>query len=93
MSKPPKALVAHEEAKSYKRVKSKHVIEYLFSDFVPWNSLPDFRHKINAPNGRKIELNDDPAVIVGVGTLTGTDKKFAIIAQQTPSDDEERAKI
>jgi len=93
MTKPPKALVAHEEAKSYKRIKSKHVIEYLFTDFVPWSNLPDFRRKINAPNGRKIELQDDPAVIVGVGTLKGTDKKIAIIAQQTPSDDEERAKL
>ena len=29
----------------------------------------DFRHKLDAPNGSKIELVDDPAVIVGVGTL------------------------
>ena len=37
MTKPPKALVAHEEAKSYNRIKSKHVIEYLYEDFVPWH--------------------------------------------------------
>ena len=75
MTKPPKALVAHEEAKTYNRIKSKHVIEYLYEDFVPWHALPDFRHKIDAPDGSKIELKDDPAVIVGVGTLKGTDQK------------------
>ncbi len=93
MAKKPKALIAHEEAKSYKKIKSKHVIEYLFTDFIPWHKLPHFRSKINAPNGYKIELQDDPAVIIGVGTLKGTEKKFAIIAQQTPSNDEERAKL
>ena len=93
MTKPPKALVIHEEAKTYNRIKSKHVIEYLYEDFVPWHSLPDFRHKIDAPDGSKIELVDDPAVIVGVGTLKGTNQKMAIVAQQTPSNDEERAKF
>lgn len=93
MTKPPKALIAHEEAKSYNRIKSKHVIEYLYEDFVPWHTLPDFRHKLDAPNGTKIELKDDPAVIVGVGTLKGTNQKMAVIAQQTPSNDEERAKF
>ena len=93
MTKPPKALVAHEEAKTYNRIKSKHVIEYLYEDFVPWHALPDFRHKIDAPDGSKIELVDDPAVIVGVGTLKGTDQKMAVVAQQTPSNDEERAKF
>ncbi len=88
-----KALIAHEEAKSYKRIKSKHVIEDLFTDFVPWNKLPYFKRSVTAPNGSKINLQDDPAVIVGVGTLKSTDKQFAIIAQQTPSNEEERAKF
>lgn len=93
MTKSHKSLIAHEEAKSYKRIKSKHVIECLFTDFVPWNKLPHFGRNITAPNGAKIELQDDPAVIVGVGTLKDTGKQFAVIAQQTPSNDEERARL
>lgn len=93
MTKKPKALIAHEEAKAYDRIKSKHIIENLYTDFTLWHELPDFKNTISAPNGRRIELMDDPAVIVGVGKLKGTDKKVAVIAQQTPSNDEERTKF
>ena len=93
MTKKPKALIAHEEAKTYDRIKSKHIIENIYSDFTPWNELPDFSNVITAPNGRKIELVDDPALIIGVGKLKGTNKEVAVIAQQTPSNDEERTKF
>lgn len=93
MAKTPKALIAHEEAKSYNRIKSKHIIENLYSEFIPWQELTDFKHTITAPNGRRIELTDDPAVIIGVGKLKDIDKEIAIIAQQTPSNDEERTKF
>ncbi|NIP30534.1 MAG: hypothetical protein GTO02_11225, partial [Candidatus Dadabacteria bacterium] len=88
-----KILQAHEEAKSYNRIKSKHVVESLFTDFTPWNEIEDFKNYIFAPSGRKIEFVDDPAVIVGTAIFNGTGQKVAVIAQQTPSSDDERIKL
>lgn len=93
MSANSKTIQAHNEAKSYKRIKSKHIVENLFEDFTPWNELEGFRNYIYAPNGRKIELEDDSAMIIGTGKLKGTKRKVAIIAQQTPSSDDERIKL
>lgn len=93
MSKPHKAIIAHNEAKSYNRVKSRHVIESLYTDFKPWNELEEFVNYIVAPNGKKIELQDDPAVIIGTAKLKSNGKEVAVIAQQTPSCDEERTKL
>jgi len=93
MSKPHKAITAHNEAKSYNRVKSKNVLEKLYTDFTPWHELEGFNNHITAPTGMRIELQDDPAVIIGTATLKSTGKKIAIIAQQTPSSDEERISL
>ncbi len=90
MSKTPKAIIAHNEAKSYDRVKSKHIIEKLYEDFKPWYELEGFKNWIVAPTGIKIELENDPAVIIGTAKLKKTGKEVAVIAQQTPSSDEER---
>lgn len=88
-----KSLQAHEEAKSYDRIKSKHIVENLFEDFTHWKELEGFKDYIYAPSGRKIELIDDPVMIIGTAKLKGTKRKVAIIAQQTPSDNDERIKL
>lgn len=93
MSKPHKAIIAHNEAKSYNRVKSKHVIESIYEDFKPWHELDGFSNHITAPTGKRIELQNDPAVIIGTAKLKSTGKEVAIIAQQTPSSDEERTSL
>lgn len=93
MAQTSRILRAHEEAKSYDRIKSKHVVEVLFSDFSPWNELPGFRNFIYSPSGRKIEFADDPSVIVGTARFGETGEQVAIIAQQTPSSEEERTKL
>jgi Acetyl-CoA carboxylase alpha subunit len=74
-------------------VKSKHVIESLYADFTPWHELSDFSNKMRTPSGRVIEYVDDPSMIIGTATFKSKNKKVAIIAQQTPSDDAERAKL
>lgn len=93
MSKPHKAIIAHNEAKSYNRVKSKHIIDHLYTDFKPWNELEGFKSYVISPAGNRIELNDDPSVIVGTATLKSTGREVAVIAQQTPSSDEERTTL
>ena len=85
MAKTPKILQSHEEAKSYDRVKSKHVLSALFTDFTPWNELSGFRSFIHAPSGKKIEFVNDPSVIVGTARFKPTGTLSAVIAQQTPS--------
>ena len=42
---------------------------------------------------RKIEFVEDSAVIVGTAIFRGTGRRVAIIAQQTPSSDDERIKL
>ncbi|HEX3036905.1 MAG TPA: carboxyl transferase domain-containing protein [Thermodesulfobacteriota bacterium] len=93
MARVSKMIEIHEHARSYRRVKSKHVVESLYTDFVPWHDLPDFSNKIKTPSGSTIEYADDPSVIVGTATFKGTNTKVAIIAQQTPSNDMERTKF
>ncbi len=88
-----KLIDIHEQAKSYNRIKSKHIIDSLYTDFVPWSEIPDFSTKFTAPSGRTIEFVDDPTVIIGTANFNNTNKKVAIIAQQTPTDDSERAKL
>ncbi len=90
MSKPSKAVSAHEEAKSYQRIKSRDIIDLLYSDFIPWNKLEGFSTHITSPTGRKVEIQEDPALIAGVGTLKKGGQRIAVIAQQTPSSEEER---
>lgn len=93
MAKTPKILQSHEEAKSYDRVKSKHVLSALFTDFTPWNELSGFRNFIHAPSGKKIEFVNDPSVIVGTARFKPTGTLSAVIAQQTPSGEKERAAL
>lgn len=93
MARVSKMVEIHEQSRSYRRVKSKHVVESLYSDFVPWHELPGFSNKIKMPSGQIVEYVDDPAVIVGTATFRITNIKVAIIAQQTPSNDIERAKF
>jgi acetyl-CoA carboxylase carboxyl transferase beta subunit len=93
MSNKSKILQLHEDSISYNRIKSKHIIENLYTDFVPWDELEDFYAFINAPSGKRIEFKDDPAVIVGTAIFKSTNERVAIIAQQTPSDDSERTKL
>ncbi len=65
-------------------------MDILYSDFTPWNELPGFSTYIKSPTGRKVEINEDPTIIAGVGTLKQNGKRIAVIAQQTPSSEEER---
>jgi acetyl-CoA carboxylase carboxyl transferase beta subunit len=83
----------HEQARSYQKVKSKHIIESLYSDFVDWHKIPSFSSKISAPSGKIIEFVNDPAVLIGTARLKHNNKRVAIIAQQTPANESERAKL
>ena len=62
MSRPSKLMLVHEQARSYKKIKSKDIIEELYEDFVPYSELEDFPLELKAPSGKMIELADDPAV-------------------------------
>ncbi|MCY3625657.1 MAG: hypothetical protein OXH82_01505 [Candidatus Dadabacteria bacterium] len=93
MASTAKILKAHEEAKSYDRIKSKHLIGTLFTDFTPWDKLYGFRNFIHAPSGRKIEFVNDSALIAGTAVFKGTGEEVAIIAQQTPSNEKDRTKL
>ncbi|ETW94219.1 MAG: hypothetical protein ETSY1_35820 [Candidatus Entotheonella factor] len=75
-------------ATSYDKIKSQQIIESLYTDFTPWEGLLDFDSTLRAPNGKTIELRNDPAMIVGVANFQGMD--VAIIAQQTPGNAQER---
>ncbi|HSG30801.1 MAG TPA: carboxyl transferase domain-containing protein [Thermodesulfobacteriota bacterium] len=88
-----KSLKLHDDSISYDRIKSKHVVENLYSDFIPWNELDDFYPYIHAPSGKRIEFQDDPAMIIGTAIFKSTGERVAIVAQQTPSDDSERIKL
>lgn len=92
MSKTSKIMQVHEQARSYNKIKSKDIIDSLYKDFVPYSELEDFSLELKAPSGKMIELVDDPAVIVGVGTLKSNGKKVAIIGQQMPTSDDDRMK-
>ena len=85
MSRPSKLMLVHEQARSYKKIKSKDIIDSLYEDFVPYSELEDFSLQLKAPSGKIIDLVDDPAVIVGTGVLKSNGKKVAIIAQQMPT--------
>ena len=87
MASTAKILQAHEQAKSYDRIKSKHLIGTIFTDFTPWNKLYGFRNFIHAPSGKKIEFANDPAVIVGTAVFKGTGEEVAI---HSPADPLER---
>ena len=91
MSKQSKAVEAHGEAKSPDRIKARTLVGLLYEDFAPWSGLDGFSPAVKSPSGRMIEMADDPAVIAGVGTLKENGKRVAVIAQQTPSNEEERA--
>ena len=93
MASTAKTLQAHEEAKSFDRIKSKHLIGTLFTDFTPWNKLSGFRNFLHAPSGKKVEFANDPAVIVGTAVFKATGEEVAVIAQQTPSSEKERTKL
>lgn len=93
MASTAKILKAHEEAKSFDRIKSKHLIGTLFTDFTPWDKLYGFRNFIHAPSGKKIEFVNDSALIAGTAVFKGTGEEVAIIAQQTPSSEKERTKL
>lgn len=93
MTRISRMIEIHEQSRSYKKVKSKHIIESLYRDFTPWYELEDFSNKITTPTGKIIEFVDDPAVIIGTATLRSRNKKVAIIAQQTPSNEVERPKF
>ncbi|MBI2487679.1 MAG: hypothetical protein HYW01_12185 [Deltaproteobacteria bacterium] len=93
MTRISRMIEIHEQSRSYKKVKSKYIIESLYRDFTPWYELEDFSNKITTPTGKIIEFVDDPAVIIGTATLRSRNKKVAIIAQQTPSNEVERPKF
>lgn len=92
MSKTSKLMQVHEQARSYNKIKSKDIIDSLYEDFVPYSELEDFSLELKAPSGKMIDLADDPAVIVGVGTLKSNGMKVAIIGQQMPTSDDDRMK-
>ncbi|MCK5392199.1 MAG: hypothetical protein KAJ31_07205, partial [Deltaproteobacteria bacterium] len=92
MSRPSKLMLIHEQARSYKKIKSKDIVDSLYKDFVPYSELEDFSHEIKTPSGNIIELVDDPAVIIGTAVLKSTNKRVAIIGQQMPTSDDDRLK-
>jgi hypothetical protein len=75
-------------ATAYHKIKSRQIIEALYTDFTSWEGLLDFAPTLRAPNGSTIALTKDPAMLIGVAQFQGTD--VAIIAQQTPSSAQER---
>lgn len=93
MSRPSKLTSIHEQSRSYNKVKSKDIIDYVYRDFLPYYEIPDFPMQITAPSGTVMEIVDDPAVIVGTAVLNKTNKRVAVIAQQMPSGDPERARL
>lgn len=93
MSRPSKLTLIHEQSRSYNKIKSKDIIDYLYRDFVPYYEIPDFPMQITAASGKTIEIVDDPAVIIGTAILNRTNKRIAVIAQQMPSSDAERARL
>ena len=76
-------------ATAYNKIKSRQIVEALYTDFTSWEGLLDFVPTIRAPNGSPIALAKDPAIIIGVAQFQGTD--VAIIAQQTPPSAQERS--
>jgi acetyl-CoA carboxylase carboxyl transferase subunit alpha len=76
-------------ATAYHKIKSRQIIESLYTDFTSWEGLLDFAPTLRAPNGSTISLIKDPAMIIGVAQFQGTD--VAIIAQQTPPSAQERS--
>lgn len=93
MSRPSKLTLIHDQARSYEKIKSKYIVDSLYTDFIPYNELPDFPLHIQAPTGKTIELADDPAVIIGTATFKKTNKTVAIIAQQMPGSDADRIRL
>lgn len=93
MSRPSKLTLIHDQSRSYEKIKANQIIDSLYTDFIPYNELPDFPLNLRAPSGAMIELEDDPAVIIGTATLQKTGKTVAIIAQQMPSSDEDRMRL
>lgn len=93
MSRISKLTAIHEQARAYNKVKSINIIENLYTDFVPYEELPDFSLTLTAPSGKTIELVDDPAVIIGTATLKTTNKQVAVIAQQMPESDADRTRL
>ncbi len=93
MSRTSKLTSIHENAKSYNKVKAKHIVESLYKDFTPYQEIEDFSLELTAPSGQVIKLEDDPAMLIGTATLRSNDKRVAIIAQQMPSSDNERATL
>ena len=76
-------------ATAYHKIKSRQILESLYTDFTSWEGLLDFAPTLRAPNGSKISLAKDPSMIIGVAQFQGTD--VAIIAQQTPQSAQERS--
>ena len=76
-------------ATAYHKIKSRQIIEALYTDFTSWEGLLDFAPIIRAPDGSMMHLTKDPAMLIGVAQFQGTD--VAIIAQQTPPSAQERS--
>ena len=93
MAHNPKSIELHEQSRSYQKIKSKHIVESLYADFTPWHELHNFSSRFMAPSGRIIEFINDPTVIIGTARFKSNNKKVCVIAQQTPSNDAERAKF
>ena len=93
MSSPSKLSSIHEQSRSYNKIKSKEIIDHVYRDFGPYYDIPDFPMHIMAPSGMTIEIVDDPSVIVGTAVLNKTNQRVAVIAQQMPSSDTERARL
>jgi acetyl-CoA carboxylase carboxyl transferase beta subunit len=84
-----KARDIHRCATSYSKIKSRQIIEDLYTDFTSWEGLLDFEPVVRTPNGATMTFDKDPSMIVGVANFQGMD--VAVIAQQTPPSDEERS--
>lgn len=80
----------HAYAAAYKKIKTRQIVDGIYTDFRPWQKLSGFARHMVAPAGRKLEFTDDPAMVIGEATFQ--DQRVCIIAQQTPANDAERSK-
>lgn len=93
MARTSKFIAIHEQSRAYNRIKAKDILNFLYTDFIPYRDLEGFQTSLRGPSGKIINLEEDPATTIGTAVLRDNGKRVAIIAQNTPSNPEERTKL
>ncbi len=93
MARTSKFIAIHEQSRAYNRIKAKDILNFLYTDFIPYRDLEGFQTSLRAPSGKIINLEEDPTTTIGTAVLRDNGKRVAIIAQNTPSNPEERTKL